>query len=63
MKKKMSFKNIKDVLSRNEMKEIMAGAYALQWRECCSSSESKFGHWVSSCCYIPWPGNGDVYCC
>ena len=60
---KMSLKNIKDVLSRDEMKEIMAGSYTLKWGDCCSSGDSHFGHWVSSCCYIPYGGSGEVFCC
>lgn len=60
----MSFKNIKDVLSRDEMKEVMAGSsYTLRWGSCCSGGGSKFGHWVSSCCYISYGGTGTVFCC
>jgi hypothetical protein len=32
---KMSFKNIKDVLTRDEMKSIMAGSGTSSWRSAC----------------------------
>lgn len=60
--KKMSFQSIRDVLSRDEMKEIMAGSYTLEWRKCCSGQD-RFGHWVSSCCYIPYCCSGEIICC
>lgn len=62
--KKMSFKNIQDVLSRDEMKEIMAGSgFGCQWGSC-SSGGQRFGHWVSSYCYISCTaGTGTIVCC
>jgi len=62
-KQKMSFKSIKDVLSRDEMKQIMAGSYTCNWGNCSSGSQ-RFGHWVSSYCYISCTdGSGTIMCC
>lgn len=60
---KLSFKNIKDELSRDEMKEIMAGSgngYGIFI--CCSQYIDPFiANRVSSCCYINY--SGTIYCC
>ncbi len=59
----MSFKNIKDVLSRDEMKSIAAGSGGggNSCRMCCSHGYSICVEWITSCCYIAL--NGTIYCC
>jgi len=60
---KMSFKNIKDVLSRDEMKSIMAGSgvEGYSCRSCCTSGATICTYWVSSCCGLA--NSGNIYCC
>jgi hypothetical protein len=59
--KKMSFQNIKDVLSRDEMKEIMAGS-GYPCRHCCQGNLILYcANWVSSCCYVG--PDGWIICC
>lgn len=62
--KKMSFKNIKDALSRDEMKEIMAGSGCCgnQCKTCCQGNQVEYcANWVSSCCYVD--SGGGITCC
>lgn len=62
-KRKMSFNMIKDVLSRDEMREIMAGSIGTNWCTCCTQNSGSHGICVSDCCYIPHYSNGNIICC
>jgi len=58
----MSFKNIKDVLSRDEMKRIMAGSGRLDACGACfhngSGSYCVQGGNLNGCTCMLWPGRG-----
>ena len=64
---KLNLANVQGKLSRQEMKEIMAGLKDFGWGTCCSSGGSRYVTWVSSCCYIPYyptyPNTGEIFCC
>ena len=55
---KMSFKNIKDVLSRDEMKMIMAGSGACPASYCLSATAGQ----VTQCFNLSYQGNGVMDC-
>jgi hypothetical protein len=58
---KMSLGNIKDVLSRDEMREIMAGSIGGYYCRSCCNGSVLCTYWVSSCCGLA--SNGNIYCC